>query len=437
MDYLYGELNQNLVNLANYKGLDNGDAKVLVDNTERTIGVDLGGLKDSIASSYVSATKDQEVGGTKTFTDDITIVGTTKLMGGLKPIKSYTVNADYRGTQTTLVLNVFTENYVESSKMYSFFGSASATALGVGEFICNGSYRLDTNGNLDSAVLLTTMRRNNGSYILACQYENGQLVAGNLAFYDDIESVQTWANGTFAQLGNPNNFRSSNVFNGNLIANGTLKLTGGFEPIKSYTINGTLITIDGEGPQVALPLNIFIELPVDSNIYSFFGSIDIDGEEYICNGSYKLGSDGNIESMGCLFTNISSDGTSNMKCIYANNTITIVRILDLQDYIGLMSYLKLLEQGTQTKLYTHTLTLTADKSYTLVYQSTNQLKAASPADLRTIMNVASATDNVILPVCLTDLTGTAVLQVTTSVCKIGTADVTAVSDSVPADATGE
>ena len=284
MDYLYGELNQNLVNLANYKGLDNGDARVLVNNTERTIGVDLGGLKDTIAGSYVSTSKDQEVGGTKTFTDDITIVGTTKLMGGLKPIKSYTVNADYRGTQTTLVLNVFTENYVESS-----------------------------------------------------------------------------------------------------------------------------------------------------NIYSFFGSIDIGGEEYICNGSYKLGSDGNIESMGCLFTNISSDGTSNMKCIYANNTITIVRILDLQDYTGLMSYLKLLEQGTQTKLYTHTLTLTADKSYTLVYQSTDKTEAISVEKLRTIMNVASATDSVILPVCATDLSGTAVLQVTTSVCKIGTADVTAVSDSVPAD----
>lgn len=298
MDYLYGELNQNLVNLANYKGLDNGDARVLVDNTERTIGVDLGGLKDTIASSYVSTAKDQEVGGTKTFTDGIAVVGTTKLGGGFEPIKSYTVNADYRGTQTTLVLNVFTENYVESSKMYSFFGSASATALGVGEFICHGSYRLDTNGNLDGAVLLTTMKQDIGSLIMACQYEDGQLIAVGLAGYDDIESVQTWANGTFAQLRNPNNFTgSSNVFNGNLITNGTLKLKGGFEPLKTYTMEGRY----GERTTTAT-LSVFSEksmvLPsTTSTRYTFQGSINtpILGGDAIGEGMYILDANNDVE----------------------------------------------------------------------------------------------------------------------------------------------
>ena len=607
MDYLYGELNQNLVNLANYKGLDNGDARVLVDNTERTIGVDLGGLKDSIASSYVSTAKDQEVGGTKTFTDGIAVVGTTKLGGGFEPIKSYTVNADYRGTQTTLVLNVFTENYVESIKMYSFFGSASATAFGVGEFICHGSYRLDTNGNLDGAVLLTTITRKFYSSILACVYENGQLHAENLAGYSDIESVQTWANGTFAQLGNPNNFTgSSNVFNGNLITNGTLKLNGGFEPIKSYTVYGTY-----EENPLSVTLNIFVEKRgvVDSTgnppttTYSFYGSANapalggeiigqgvyflntnnneiysllfvcglntyfLDGdtgefkfdtipqgtdvvnyvENYVKNtldgmlskdssgkiavgngitveadgnvavkksievsettkllgglepvatylNTYKSDNDVRVYDFGILNRDKTEYGNTNAHLLVfvsrplsgegAKRSLYLVGFgkLDVSpqkilnsvemagndisggnDATGTQTFVSLIyrpsdeifsiktypdqEQVTtivrgetsnfQTKLYPHTLTLTADKSYTLVYQSTDKTEVTSVEKLRTIMNVASATDNVILPVCATDLSGTAVLQVTTSVCKIGTADVTAVSDSVPADATGE
>lgn len=601
MDYLYGELNQNLVNLANYKGLDNGDARVLVDNTERTIGVDLGGLKDSIAGSYVSTSKDQEVGGTKTFTDGISVAGTTKLGGGFEPIKSYTVNADYRGRQTTLVLNVFTENYVESSKMYSFFGSASATALGAGEFICNGSYKLDTNGNLDGAVLLTTMKRDIGSLIMVGQYENGQLITVSLVGYDAIEFVQDWANGTFAKLGNPNNFTgSSNVFNGSLIANGTLKLEGGFEPIKTYTVDGTY-----QEKPLSVTLDIFTEKRgvVDSasnppiTTYSFYGSAnapalggeiigqgvyflntnnnqiysllfvcglntyyldgdtgefkfdtipqgtDVDNyvENYVKNtldgmiskdssgkiavgrgitveadgnvavkkslevsettkllgglepvatylDTYKSDNDVRVYDFGILNKDKTEYGTDNAHLLVfvsrplseegAKRSLSLVGFgkLDVSpqkiinyvemagnDITGTQTFVSLIyrpsdeifsiktypdqEQVTtivrgetsnfQTKLYPHTLTLTADKSYTLVYQSTDKTEVISVEKLRTIMNVASATDNVILPVCATDLSGTAVLQVTTSVCKIGTADVTAVSDSVPADATGE
>ena len=76
------------------------------------------------------------------------------------------------------------------------------------------------------------------------------------------------------------------------------------------------------------------------------------------------------------------------------------------------------------------MTLTADKSYTLIYQSTIDLAVNSIATLRGIMNVTTISDNVILPVCASDLNNTAVLQVTTSLCKIGTANVTAISDKV-------
>ena len=87
----------------------------------------------------------------------------------------------------------------------------------------------------------------------------------------------------------------------------------------------------------------------------------------------------------------------------------------------------------QNKLFVHILTLTAGStSYTLLYQATNDLKVNSIAGLRTITNVKNTADNVILPVCLNDLTGTAALQITTSLCKIGSIDVTAVSDKVTA-----
>lgn len=89
-----------------------------------------------------------------------------------------------------------------------------------------------------------------------------------------------------------------------------------------------------------------------------------------------------------------------------------------------------IQSKTQLQLFNHTLTLTADKSYTLIYESTNDLNVTSISDLKTIMNVRSTSDNIILPVCATDLSGTAVFQLTTALCKIGTANVTAVSDNV-------
>lgn len=256
-------------------------------------------MADTYYVPYSGATKDVNLGEHSATVKNIVANGTTKLCGGFEPIKSYTVNADYRGRQTTLVLNVFTENYVESSKMYSFFGSASATALGAGEFICNGSYKLDTNGNLDGAVLLTTMKRDIGSLIMVGQYENGQLITVNLVGYDAIEFVQDWANGTFAKLGNPNNFTgSSNVFNGSLIANGTLKLEGGFEPIKTYTVDGTY-----QEKPLSVTLDIFTEKRgvVDSasnppiTTYSFYGSANAPalGGEIIGQGVYFLNTNNN------------------------------------------------------------------------------------------------------------------------------------------------
>lgn len=96
--------------------------------------------------------------------------------------------------------------------------------------------------------------------------------------------------------------------------------------------------------------------------------------------------------------------------------------------ISISMYAKSID--TQPKIYNHTLTLTADKSYTLIYQSTIEASVNSIASLRMIMNVKSPNDNIILPVCATDLSTTAVLQVTTALCKVGAANVTTISDKV-------
>ena len=87
----------------------------------------------------------------------------------------------------------------------------------------------------------------------------------------------------------------------------------------------------------------------------------------------------------------------------------------------------------QSKLFNHNLTLTANsKTYNITLQSTNNLKVDSIADLRTILNIKATTDSLITPVCNSDLTSTACLQITTALCKIGADNVTAVSDKVTA-----
>lgn len=85
----------------------------------------------------------------------------------------------------------------------------------------------------------------------------------------------------------------------------------------------------------------------------------------------------------------------------------------------------------QDRLYIHTLTLTAsDKTYILVYDSSSNLNADSVADLRTIMKISSTHESEVLPLCSSDMTSTACLKVTTSICQIGTNNVTAVADDV-------
>ena len=195
------------------------------------------------------------------------------------------------------------------------------------------------------------------------------------------------------------------VIGKNLEINGTTKLNGGLEPIHTYEFT------DNEGSKWVL---------------DDYGAIHTAWDYHIIGLSDEAG---NYLVLGLGFYQISEQGANAVEVLGLEYYSTAYQ--EFSYYDGVMT-IKMVayEENTQPKLYTHTLTLTADKSYTLIYQSTNNLKVESVADLRIIMNVTTTNNNVILPLCATDLSGTAVLQVTTALCKVGTANVTAISDKV-------
>ena len=196
--------------------------------------------------------------------------------------------------------------------------------------------------------------------------------------------------------------------NGNLEVDGATKLSGGLKPIHEYTF-----TDDGAICKLGIFFEAYLSLV---NAYNFVGYIlDSDDVINLCFGQYSI-ENGQLKNIYALYfydtqekPNIQSWSSSENSSHY---------------------YYPALENNTQEKIYVHTLTLIADKSYTLTYYSTNNSSVNSLASLRQIMHISSARDSAILPVCATDLTATAVLQVTTTLCKIGTANVTDVGDKV-------
>lgn len=193
------------------------------------------------------------------------------------------------------------------------------------------------------------------------------------------------------------------VIGKNLEIGGTTKLNGGIEPIHEYNLNN------------GYKLQILFEeqdLPAGDNAFTGIGFLISDDDSATsCLANYKV-ENGNI--VGDSFNAIDCVGNTYH---LTQDSLNITNILDELNF-------------KQKQLYTHTLTLTADKSYTLIYSSIYEFHINTIAELRSMMNVTATNDNVILPVCATDLSGTAALQVTTTLCKIGTANVTTVSDKV-------
>ena len=164
-------------------------------------------------------------------------------------------------------------------------------------------------------------------------------------------------------------------------------------------------------------LGVFFETYLSNlNAYNFIGYLtNSDGEKQLCLGQYF----------------IDNGQLKNIFAWYFYDTQNVPSIQSWSSFNNTSSYNSpALKNETQSKIYVHTLTLTADKSYTLIYYSTVNSNVGSVTDLRAIMNISSASDSAILPICATDLSGTAALQITTTLCKVGTANVTAVADIV-------
>ena len=196
--------------------------------------------------------------------------------------------------------------------------------------------------------------------------------------------------------------------NGNLEVDGATKLSGGLEVIHEYNFNDS-----GEICKLGVFFEAYLSLV---NAYNFIGYLtNSDGEKQLCFGQYSI-KNGHLENINAWY-------------FYDTQGKPAIQTWSSSENVSYYDY-PALENNTQEKIYVHTLTLTADKSYNLTYYSTRNSSVDSIAGLRVIMHISLASDSAILPVCATDLSGTAVLQVTTALCKIGTANVTTVSDNV-------
>lgn len=190
-----------------------------------------------------------------------------------------------------------------------------------------------------------------------------------------------------------------------LEVDGLIKANSGFKPIHTYFIT------DVEGTQNEVDVYLETFNP-NTNYYSFIGKYKYDDFQ-LCFGSYRLSEDGKISELNAIN-------------FYDSSVPQVTNLTAGGDWDFLEIAYKL---RTQKTLYRHNLKLTADgKIYTLFYLSTSNTYVNSIVDLRTMLGIVQGYD-AILPVCSDDLSGTAVLQVTTTLCKIGAANVTAVSDT--------
>lgn len=203
------------------------------------------------------------------------------------------------------------------------------------------------------------------------------------------------------------------VIGKNLEVGGTTKLAGGFEPVETLsfeTNNGTYT------------FNIYTQVILSnsdtSKYVNFFGKLDNPDEplSVLVTGSYYRDEQDNIIDVNAIYFDL------------GENSIILHIYLDGGHYQFESSNILTTSSNLQSPLYRHRITL--NNLYVLMYDSTSSLNVGSVDNLRTIMKISSTSDSVILPVVNTSDLSTAGLQVTTSLCKIGTVNVTAVSDKV-------
>lgn len=191
------------------------------------------------------------------------------------------------------------------------------------------------------------------------------------------------------------------VIGKNLEVDGSTKLNGGLEPIATYVVSNYVLNDYGKIKNTQDTIERHILSLSDSNEV-FYGI-----------GTYQLKNQ--------KLNTVVMSGYSSIEGKLSEVALSIEDDQFIVRHIG----------ENEFNLFRHTLTLTAsDKTYILIYDSLLSLNCDSIADLRTIMKISSSHESEILPVCSLDMISTACLRVTTSVCQIGTNNVTNVSDKV-------
>lgn len=207
------------------------------------------------------------------------------------------------------------------------------------------------------------------------------------------------------------------VIGKNLEVDGTSKFNGGLTPIATYNVD---ITQDGHVISIIMHDYGEIKNIQDSTKRHLLSMYRSDKRVIIYGlGFYQLSGQklnvARIVGYGPEFNE-----ALNVNLVVPANQLTEYQYATTQNV-----------NSKQGRLYIHTLTLTAsDKTYILIYDSTSNLKCDSIADLRTIMKISASHESEVLPLCPSDMTSPACLKVTTSVCQIGTNNVTAVADVV-------
>lgn len=207
----------------------------------------------------------------------------------------------------------------------------------------------------------------------------------------------------------------------NLEIDGTAKLNSGLEPI--YTFENTKIKLIDYG---VINSTKDISGHLESSHLMYFWNKGT-YQRFVGIGTYSVNS--GIVSSVALY-GFTYDKKNVIYSLLYNGTSTTIK-----DYVDTQAMKDYIIDNVK-KYYRHNLELITPIGegvyYNLIITSSNALNIDSIADLRTVLNIKSDADVIITPVAKKDLSGTAVLKITNSLCQIGTDNVVAVSDTVTA-----
>ena len=92
-----------------------------------------------------------------------------------------------------------------------------------------------------------------------------------------------------------------------------------------------------------------------------------------------------------------------------------------------------LTNGSKARFIHRITATTSAGSYKFSYRSDSDVNCGSVADLRTVMHISASGDEESIACCKSDWTATGCFHITTALCQVGSANVTAVSDEVVAE----